>query len=97
MYFSLIAAFLLILAILITSLENDMLLDLKFLTYRLQMSLAALIFYSSLFGAAVVAVLALPKLIKKYFQIRSLNRKTYELKKRIVELEKEHGGEYGKE
>ena len=97
MYFPLIIAFVLILALIIVSIQNSMPLDLRFLTYQLQMTLSDLSLYSSLFGGAIVAVLSLPKLAKKYFQIRSLNRKMYELKKRIAEMEKERGGEYGEE
>ena len=54
------------------------------------MSFAALILYSSLIGGAIVAVLALPKLVRKSLDVRSLDRKVYELKKSIVELEKGH-------
>ena len=38
------------------------------------------------------AVLALPKLMKKSLDVGSLNRETYKLKKRIVELGKGHVG-----
>lgn len=63
-------------------------LELKFFTWKLQMSLMAIIFYASLFGGAIVAVLTLPKLVAKYFRVRRLNREVYELKKRTVEMEK---------
>jgi hypothetical protein len=57
------------------------------------MSITALIVYSSLIGGAIVAVLALPKLVRKSFDVRSLKREVYKLKKSIVELEKGHIGE----
>jgi uncharacterized integral membrane protein len=89
MYLSLIITFLLLLAIIIPSIQNTGPLEMKFITWKLQMSLTALILYSSLFGAAVVAVLVLPKLVTKYLKGRHLNKEIYELKRRIVELERE--------
>ena len=44
-------------------------LELKFITWKLQMSLTAFIFYSSVIGAAIIAVLTLPKLVSKYLKI----------------------------
>ena len=92
MYFSLIITFLLLLAIIITAIQNSMPLDFKFFTWNFQISITALIFYSSLIGGAVVAVLALPKLVRKSLDVRSLNREIYKLKRKILELEKEHVG-----
>ena len=92
MYLSFSIAFLLLLGIIITSIQNSMPLELKFITWNLRMSSAALIFNSSLFGGAIVAVLALPKLVRKSLDVRSLNSEIYRLKKRIVELEKGHVG-----
>jgi len=88
MYFSLIITFLLLLGLVITSLQNSMPLELKFITWNLQMSLTALILYSSLIGGAIVAVLALPKLVRKSLDVRSFRREISNLKKRIVELGK---------
>jgi uncharacterized integral membrane protein len=92
MYLSLSIAFLLLLGIIITSIQNSISLELKFITWNLQMSSTALIFYSSLFGGAIVAVLVLPKLVKKSLHVRSLNREVSKLGKKIVELEKVHVG-----
>jgi uncharacterized integral membrane protein len=92
MYFSLIVAFLFLLGLVIISLQNSMPLDLKFITWNLQMSLSALILYSSLIGGAIVAVLALPKLVRKSLDGRSLKREISNFKKKIAELEKGHGG-----
>jgi hypothetical protein len=52
------------------------------------MSSTALILYSSLIGVAIIAVLALPKLVRKSLDVRSLKRKVDQLKKSIAELEK---------
>ena len=87
MYLSLIITFLLLLGLVIASLQNSMPLELKLITWNLQMSFADLILYSSLIGGAIVAVLALPKLVRKSLDVRNLNREIY---KRIVELEKGH-------
>jgi uncharacterized integral membrane protein len=92
MYFSLMITFLILLAIVITSLQNSMPVDLKFIAWNHQMSLTALILFSSLFGGAVVAVLALPKLVKKFLDVRSSKRDIHRLKRMIVELEKGHVG-----
>jgi uncharacterized integral membrane protein len=92
MYFSLIIAFFLLLGIIITSLQNSMTLELKFVFWNLHTSLTALIFNFSLIGGGIVAVLALPKLVKKSLHVRSLNREISQLGKKIVELEKRHAG-----
>jgi uncharacterized integral membrane protein len=92
MYFSLIITFLLLLGLVITAIQNSMPLDFKFFTWNFQISFTAFIFYSALIGGAIVAVLALPKLVRKSLDVRSLNREIYKLKKRIVELEKGHVG-----
>ena len=93
MYLSLIITFLLLLVVIITAIQNSMPLDFKFFAWNLQISITALIIYSSLIGGAIVAVLALPKLVRKSLDVRSLNRKVYKLKKSIVELEKGDIGE----
>ena len=89
MYLSLIMTFLLLLVIIITGIQNSISLEVEFVIWKLQMSLTALIFYSSLFGAAIVSVLTLPKLGSKYLKVRSLNKELYGLKERTVELEKQ--------
>jgi len=97
MYLSLIVDFLLILGIIITSLQNSMPLELKLITWNLQMSSTAAILYFSLIGGAIVAVLTLPKLVRKSLDVRSLNREIFKLKKKILELEKGHVGGSQKE
>jgi hypothetical protein len=74
------------------SLQNNEPLELKFITWSLPMTLTALILYSSLIGGAIVAVLALPKLVRKSLDVRRSNKKTYKLKEKILELEKGHDG-----
>ena len=93
MYFSLIITFLLFLVIIIAGIQNSMPLDLKFFGWDLQMSITALIFYSSVIGGAIVAILTLPRLVKKSLHVRSLNREIHKLKENMTEMGKEHGNE----
>jgi lipopolysaccharide assembly protein A len=90
MYFSLSVVILLLLALVITSLQNSMPLELKFITWNLEMSLTALILYASLIGGAIVAILAVPKLVRKSLDARSLNREISNFKGNVAELEKGH-------
>jgi uncharacterized integral membrane protein len=92
MYLSLVITTLLLMGIVITGIQNSMPLEVKFIVWNHQMSLTALIFYSSVFGGAVVAVLALPKLVRKCLQVRRLNKEMVSLKQRVLELEKGHVG-----
>jgi uncharacterized integral membrane protein len=80
MYLSLIITFLLLLVIIITAIQNSMPLDFKFFTLNFQISITALIFFCSLVGGAIVAVLALPKLGTKSLHGRSMNREIKKLK-----------------
>jgi uncharacterized integral membrane protein len=93
MYLSLIITFLLLLVIIITAVQNSMPLDFKFFTWNFQLSITALIFYSSLIGGAIVAVLALPKLAKKSLRGRSMNKEIQKLKENIFESGKRQVGE----
>jgi uncharacterized integral membrane protein len=86
MYLSLIITFLLLLVIIITAIQNSMPLDFKFFTWNFQISITALIFFSSLIGGAIVAVLALPKLATKSIHGRSMNREIKKLKEENLKL-----------
>ena len=93
MYLSLIITFLLALILIVAGIQNGMPVELTLFTFKLQISLMALIFYSSLIGGAIIAILALPKLVSKSLRVKKLNREIYELKKKAVEVEKDHGEE----
>jgi uncharacterized integral membrane protein len=93
MTLSLIITFLLVLVIIITAIQNSMPLDFKFFTWNLQMSITALIIFSSLIGGAIMAILALPKLVRKSLDVRSLHKEIHKLKGKILESEKGHVGE----
>lgn len=88
MYLSLIITFLLLLVTIITAIQNSTPLELKFFSWNIQVSITALIFYSSLIGGAIVAVLSLPKLAKKSLHVRSMNKEIHKLKEKILDLEK---------
>jgi uncharacterized integral membrane protein len=97
MYLSLIITFLLLLVIIITAIQNSMPLDFKFFIWNFQISITALIFFSSLIGGAIVAVLALPKLATKSLHGRSMNREIKKLKEENLQLGKKSVGESQKE
>jgi uncharacterized integral membrane protein len=82
MYFSLIITFLLLLVIIVTAIQNSMPLDFKFFTWTFQLSITALIVYSSLMGGAIVAILTLPKLATKSLHARSMNKEIHKLREK---------------
>ena len=80
MYLSLIVIFLLLLVIIVTAIQNTMPLDFKFFIWTFQISITGLIFYSSIMGGAIVAILTLPKLVKKSLHARSMNKEIHKLR-----------------
>ena len=97
MYLSLIITFLLLLVIIITAIQNSMPLDFKFFIWNFQISITALIFFSSLIGGAIVAVLALPKLATTSLHGRSMNREIKKLKEENLQLGNKSVGQSQKE
>lgn len=89
MLLQLIMTLLLLFGIIITSVQNSVPMDLKFMFWQLQAPLSALVIYSSLVGMAIVAVLTLPKLVSNYFKIRRLNNEINVLKEEAVEKGKQ--------
>jgi uncharacterized integral membrane protein len=90
MYFLLIITFLLFLVIIVTGIQNSMPLGVKIIFWDIQMSITALIFYSSLIGGAIVAMLTLPRMVKKSLHLRSLKREINKLKEDMTEAGKEN-------
>ena len=82
MYFSLIVTFILLLLLIVAALQNSMPVELRFLTWKLQISLLGLIFYSSLVGGAIIAILTIPKLVSKSLMVGRLKKEIYELRKK---------------
>ena len=91
MYFSLIITFLLFLVIIIAGIQNSMPLDLKFFIWDIKMSITALIFYSSVIGGAIIAILTLPRMVKKSLHVRRLNREMHKLKEGMIDSEMKEG------
>ncbi|MBN1907768.1 MAG: DUF1049 domain-containing protein [Deltaproteobacteria bacterium] len=96
MYVSLIITIVLLLVIVITGIQNSMPLGIKFIIWDIQMSITALIFYSSIIGGAIIAILTLPRLVKKSLQLRSLNREINKLKENMALINKEQAGKIEK-
>jgi len=82
MYLSLIITFLLLMVIIVTAIQNSMPLDFKFFIWTFQISITGLIFYSSIMGGAIVAILTLPKLVKKSLHARSMNKEIHKLREK---------------
>ena len=70
----LIITFILVLLITVFGFQNGMPLDVKFLFWNIHTSLIAVIFGSSLVGALIVAILAIPKLVTKHFKEKKLTK-----------------------
>ena len=80
MILSLIITVLLLSGLTIVGVQNSIPVELKFFIWKFQMSLAAVIFYSSLFGGAIVAILTMPKMVSKHLKVKSLNKELYKLR-----------------
>lgn len=91
MYFSLLLTFLLILGVTIFALQNSVLLDFTFLSWRFQTSLVAIIFASCLAGILIGVVLTVPGLIKRHFRARRLEKMLRDLQKKSQQLEQRSG------
>ncbi|MBW2365805.1 MAG: LapA family protein [Deltaproteobacteria bacterium] len=85
MYITLIVTFLLILAVVIPGIQNNTPVTLKFFFWEIEATLTALIFYSALLGAAIVAILILPKLARKYLDLRNLKKNLSVLQENAIE------------
>jgi hypothetical protein len=48
--------------------------------------------FADLIGGEIVAVLALPRMVKKFLHVRSMNTEIHKLKEKILELEKRQSG-----
>ena len=89
MSFSLIVTFFLMLLVIIPAIQNSMALDFKFFIWTFQQSITAMIFYFSLIGGAVVAVMALPKLAKKSLQVKSMGKDIHKLEENFWSLKRD--------
>lgn len=89
MYIPLIVTFLILLTIIIAAIQNNTTAEISFITWQFTLTLGALMVYLSILGAAIVAVLTLPKLAMKHLKVRRLNKEIVELKKKAIDMEQE--------
>ena len=89
MYLSLIVTFLLLMALVVASIQNTTAIQIKYLAWEFEMSLTGLIFYASLLGGAIVAVLTLPRMVRQALRIRSFRKETGGMKQQLAQMEKQ--------
>jgi uncharacterized integral membrane protein len=90
-YVSMIISFLIVLCLVIAGVQNSMPLQIKIGWWTFQMSLPSVVLWSAAGGAAVVAILSLPKLARKIFQARRLRKEVL----RLEEICRQAGQEEG--
>jgi uncharacterized integral membrane protein len=78
-YVSMIISFLILICLVLVGAQNYAPLQLKFAWWTLETSLSAALLWASAAGAAVVAVLSLPKLSMKALQARRLRKEVRRL------------------
>jgi len=81
MIFSVIIAMLLLSGLTIVGVQNNTPIEIEFFIWEFQMSIGAVIFYSSLFGGGLVAVLTVPKMVSKHLKVKNLKKELLKLKK----------------
>ena len=89
MYIPLIVTFLILLVIIIAAIQNNATIDISFIVWKFTLTVSALMVYFSILGAAIMAVLTLPKLAMKHLKVRRLNKEIVRLKKKAIDLEQE--------
>jgi len=87
MYVSLIVTFLLVLGITVFALQNDAIITIKFFVWEFNYTQVAVILGSALAGAAIMAVLTWPPLMRKHLKARRLARQIRDLEKKHQHLE----------
>jgi uncharacterized integral membrane protein len=87
MVFSIIIAILILSGLAIVGIQNSIPIEIEFFIWKFQLSLSAVIFYSSLFGGAIIAVLTAPKMVSKHLKVKSLNKELSKLKEQVFDIE----------
>ena len=90
-YFSMIVSFLIVLCLVIAGVQNSIPLQIKIAWWTFQMSIPSVVFWSAVGGGAVVAVLSLPKLVRKILQTRRLHKEVLRLQGTCKEPAQEEG------
>jgi len=78
-YVSMIVSFLILLCLVVAGVQNSAPLEVQVGWWTFQMSLPSLVFWAAAGGAAVVALLSLPKLARKVLQTRRLHKEVARL------------------
>ena len=78
---SIIFSLLILFCLFVAGFQNNAPLQIEFAWWNLQMSLAATIFWSAVAGAAIIALLSLPKLAQKVLEARRLRKEVKRLEK----------------
>ncbi len=89
MYITLIITFLLMVIVIVPGIQNNIETTLKFFFWEIEAPLTSIIFYSALLGAATVAVLILPKLARKYLDVRNLKKQLSAFKEKEIKAERD--------
>ncbi len=87
MYVSLIVTFLLVLGITVFALQNDTIIAIKLFIWECNYTQVVVILGAALVGAAIMAVMTWPQMIKKHLKARRLARQVRELEKKCQDLE----------
>lgn len=90
MYVKLGVSAVFLVGLLIAALQNKTAFDLRFILWNFRMPFSALVGYSATAGAAVVAFLALPKLLSNHMRIKRLDREVCKLREACIPKEGEH-------
>jgi uncharacterized integral membrane protein len=76
-----VISFLILILLVVAGAQNSASLQIKIGWWNLQMSLTEVIFWAAVGGAAVIAVLSLPKMGKTYMETRRLHKEIRRLEK----------------
>ena len=87
MYISLIVTFLLVLGITIFALQNDTTIAIKFFIWEYSYTQVVVILGSAVVGAAIMAIMTWPNMIKTHLKTRKLTRQMRDLEKKNQDLE----------
>jgi uncharacterized integral membrane protein len=81
--FWIVLIFLILLCLVIPGLQNAIPLQIKVGWWTLAMSFSSVVFWAAVGGGAIIALLSLPKLVRKTFQTRQLDKKVQSLEQSI--------------
>lgn len=89
---TMILSFLILVLLFIVGIQNNAAVLMRFAWWNFQMSIHTVVLWAAVGGAAMIAILGLPQLGKKYLQTRRLQKEV----QRLEELDMEPASEEGK-